>query len=117
MTLGWKVPRFSGGAPVLGYFVDKREAQHRNWHEVNAAPVKERLLTVGVGLVAPRGTGGRPALRRGQSAVTNSIPHHSSGAGAVALGPGVGCVSQGVFFLSEEQGGEERQVSGGQTAR
>nr|KAF6270294.1 myomesin 2 [Myotis myotis] len=46
MTLGWKVPRFSGGAPILGYFVDKREAQHRNWHEVNAAPVKERLLTV-----------------------------------------------------------------------
>ncbi|XP_054576316.1 myomesin-2 [Eptesicus fuscus] len=46
MTLGWKEPRFSGGAPVLGYFLDKREAQHRNWHEVNAAPVTERLLTV-----------------------------------------------------------------------
>lgn len=46
MTLGWKEPHFSGGAPVLGYFVDKREAQHRNWHEVNAAPLKERLLTV-----------------------------------------------------------------------
>ncbi|XP_045437610.1 myomesin-2-like, partial [Pipistrellus kuhlii] len=46
MTLGWKEPRFSGGAPVLGYFVDKREAQHHSWHEVNAAPVRERLLTV-----------------------------------------------------------------------
>lgn len=49
MTLGWKVPRFSGGAPILGYFVDRREAQHRGWHEVNAAPVVERILTVGVG--------------------------------------------------------------------
>ncbi|XP_054422183.1 myomesin-2 [Pteronotus mesoamericanus] len=46
MTLGWKAPRFSGGSPVLGYFVDQREAQHRNWHEVNAAPVGERILTV-----------------------------------------------------------------------
>ncbi|XP_003984609.5 myomesin-2 isoform X1 [Felis catus] len=46
MTLGWKVPRFSGGAPILGYYVDKREAQHKNWHEVNSSPVKERILTV-----------------------------------------------------------------------
>ncbi|XP_066093913.1 myomesin-2 [Saccopteryx bilineata] len=46
MTLGWKVPRFSGGSAILGYFVDKREAQHKNWHEVNAAPVKERILKV-----------------------------------------------------------------------
>lgn len=46
MTLGWKVPRFSGGAPILGYFVDRREAHHRNWHEVNSSPIKERLITV-----------------------------------------------------------------------
>ncbi|KAM5278521.1 myomesin-2 isoform 2-T2 [Hipposideros larvatus] len=46
MTLGWKVPRFSGGAPILGYFVDKREAHHKNWHEVNSSPVRERLITV-----------------------------------------------------------------------
>ncbi|EPY85790.1 myomesin-2 [Camelus ferus] len=46
MTLGWKVPRFSGGSPILGYYVDKREAHHTNWHEVNALPLKERILTV-----------------------------------------------------------------------
>lgn len=46
MTLGWKVPRFSGGSPILGYFVDKREAQHKNWHEVNASPITEKILTV-----------------------------------------------------------------------
>lgn len=48
MTLGWKVPKFSGGAPILGYYVDKREAQHRNWHEVNASPLQDRILTVGL---------------------------------------------------------------------
>nr|XP_008541983.1 PREDICTED: myomesin-2 [Equus przewalskii] len=46
MTLGWKVPKFSGGAPILGYYIDKREAHHKNWHEVNAAPIQERILTV-----------------------------------------------------------------------
>uniref|UniRef100_A0A7M4ETG5 Myomesin 2 n=1 Tax=Crocodylus porosus TaxID=8502 RepID=A0A7M4ETG5_CROPO len=46
MTLGWKLPRFSGGSPVLGYYIDKREAHHRNWHEVNSSPIKERIYTV-----------------------------------------------------------------------
>ncbi|XP_025873724.2 myomesin-2 isoform X1 [Vulpes vulpes] len=46
MTLGWKVPRYSGGAPILGYYLDRREAQHRNWHEVNSSPIKERIFTV-----------------------------------------------------------------------
>lgn len=48
MTLGWKVPKFSGGSPILGYYVDKREGHHKNWHEVNSSPLKERILTVGV---------------------------------------------------------------------
>ncbi|MXQ94516.1 hypothetical protein E5288_WYG021620 [Bos mutus] len=46
MILGWKVPKFSGGSPILGYYVDKREAHHKNWHEVNSSPLKERILTV-----------------------------------------------------------------------
>uniref|UniRef100_A0A8C3PBY8 Myomesin 2 n=1 Tax=Chrysemys picta bellii TaxID=8478 RepID=A0A8C3PBY8_CHRPI len=46
MTLGWKLPKFSGGSPVLGYYIDKREAHHHNWHEVNSSPVKERIYTV-----------------------------------------------------------------------
>lgn len=48
MTLGWKLPRFSGGSPVLGYYIDKREAHHRNWHEVNSSPIKKRIYTVGI---------------------------------------------------------------------
>lgn len=46
MTLGWKVPKFSGGSAILGYYLDKREVHHKNWHEVNCSPVKERILTV-----------------------------------------------------------------------
>ncbi|XP_043398276.1 myomesin-2 [Chelonia mydas] len=46
MTLGWKLPKFSGGSPVLGYYIDKREAHHHNWHEVNSSPFKERIYTV-----------------------------------------------------------------------
>ncbi|XP_074803886.1 myomesin-2 isoform X5 [Natator depressus] len=46
MTLGWKLPKFSGGSPVLGYYIDKREAHHHNWHEINSSPVKERIYTV-----------------------------------------------------------------------
>ncbi|MEJ1274211.1 hypothetical protein NN561_005091 [Cricetulus griseus] len=46
MTLGWKVPKFSGGSTILGYYLDKREVHHKNWHEVNSSPVKERILTL-----------------------------------------------------------------------
>ncbi|XP_001505790.3 myomesin-2 isoform X2 [Ornithorhynchus anatinus] len=46
MTLGWKVPKFSGGAPILGYYMDKREAQHQNWHEVNSHLIKDTIYTV-----------------------------------------------------------------------
>lgn len=92
MTLGWKVPRFSGGTPVLGYFVDKREAQHRNWHEVNAAPVKERLLTVGVGFVGSAGCtwqpGPSPWAEHG-----DKPGFHTTAPGAVGRGSGAGRVS------------------------
>ncbi|XP_012644254.2 myomesin-2 [Microcebus murinus] len=46
MTLGWKVPKFSGGAAILGYYIDKREVQHTNWHEANPSPVKDTVFTV-----------------------------------------------------------------------
>uniref|UniRef100_A0A8D2J6J9 Myomesin 2 n=1 Tax=Varanus komodoensis TaxID=61221 RepID=A0A8D2J6J9_VARKO len=46
MTIGWKLPRFSGGSNILGYYLDKREVKHHNWHEVNSSLVKERIYTV-----------------------------------------------------------------------
>ncbi|KFO97846.1 M-protein, striated muscle, partial [Calypte anna] len=46
MTLGWKAPRYSGGSPVLGYYMDKREANHHNWHEVTSSLITGTTYTV-----------------------------------------------------------------------
>ncbi|XP_048353554.1 myomesin-2 isoform X1 [Sphaerodactylus townsendi] len=46
MTIGWKLPRYSGGSNILGYYIDKREAHHHNWHEVNSSLTKERIYKV-----------------------------------------------------------------------
>ncbi|XP_053566344.1 myomesin-2 isoform X2 [Bombina bombina] len=46
MILGWKVPKFTGGSSITGYYIDKREANHLNWHEVNSHEVKERIFKV-----------------------------------------------------------------------
>uniref|UniRef100_A0A8C5MUJ2 Myomesin 2 n=1 Tax=Leptobrachium leishanense TaxID=445787 RepID=A0A8C5MUJ2_9ANUR len=46
MTLGWKVPKYTGGSQITGYYIDKREANHLNWHEVNSSHVQERIYKV-----------------------------------------------------------------------
>ncbi|XP_014724951.1 PREDICTED: myomesin-2 [Sturnus vulgaris] len=46
MTLGWKAPTYSGGSPILGYYMDKREANHQNWHEVNSSLITQTIYTV-----------------------------------------------------------------------
>ncbi|NXR33350.1 MPSF protein, partial [Zosterops hypoxanthus] len=46
MTLGWKAPTYSGGSPILGYYMDKREANHQNWHEVNSSVITQTIYTV-----------------------------------------------------------------------
>ncbi|XP_047399791.1 myomesin-2-like [Sciurus carolinensis] len=33
MTLDWNVPKFSGGSAILGYFMDKHKAHHKNWQQ------------------------------------------------------------------------------------
>ncbi|OCT78419.1 hypothetical protein XELAEV_180295239mg, partial [Xenopus laevis] len=45
MILGWKLPKFTGGSHITGYYIDKREANHLNWHEVNSSSVQERVYT------------------------------------------------------------------------
>uniref|UniRef100_UPI00398EE294 myomesin-2 isoform X2 n=1 Tax=Pristiophorus japonicus TaxID=55135 RepID=UPI00398EE294 len=35
MTLGWKLPRFTGGSDVIGYYMDHREVTDLHWHESN----------------------------------------------------------------------------------
>ncbi|KAM4693674.1 myomesin-2 isoform 1-T1 [Discoglossus pictus] len=46
MTLGWKVPKFTGGSQITGYYIDKREAHHLKWHEVNSQQIQQRIFTV-----------------------------------------------------------------------
>ncbi|XP_030015067.1 myomesin-3 [Sphaeramia orbicularis] len=46
MVLGWRAPARSGGNPVRGYYLDKREKGKDTWCEVNVKPVRERQLKV-----------------------------------------------------------------------
>uniref|UniRef100_A0A8C4SPB9 Myomesin 2a n=1 Tax=Erpetoichthys calabaricus TaxID=27687 RepID=A0A8C4SPB9_ERPCA len=46
MTLGWKHPRFSGGASVNAYYIDQREASQLRWKETNIEAITERIYTV-----------------------------------------------------------------------
>ncbi|KAJ8289547.1 hypothetical protein GJAV_G00002550 [Gymnothorax javanicus] len=46
MVIGWKAPRFSGGARVRGYYLDKMDTALQLWQEVNVKPVKERIYKV-----------------------------------------------------------------------
>lgn len=46
MVLGWRAPARSGGNPVRGYYLDKREKGRDTWREVNVKPVKERQFKV-----------------------------------------------------------------------
>lgn len=70
MILGWKVPKFSGGSPILGYYIDKREAHHKNWHEVNSSPLKERILKVGARGLSPSCQATSPRARSPPSSVS-----------------------------------------------
>ncbi|XP_039594681.1 M-protein, striated muscle isoform X2 [Polypterus senegalus] len=46
MTLGWKHPRFSGGASVNAYYIDQREASQLRWKETNIEAITERIYKV-----------------------------------------------------------------------
>uniref|UniRef100_W5MZ68 Myomesin-1 n=1 Tax=Lepisosteus oculatus TaxID=7918 RepID=W5MZ68_LEPOC len=49
MVLGWKQPKFIGGAEIIGYFVDYREVVDGvpgKWHEANIKAVSERAYRV-----------------------------------------------------------------------
>uniref|UniRef100_H3B841 Myomesin 3 n=1 Tax=Latimeria chalumnae TaxID=7897 RepID=H3B841_LATCH len=46
MVLGWKPPKFKGGAEILGYFLDQREVSERVWHEVNSNPISTKIYKI-----------------------------------------------------------------------
>ncbi|XP_066552890.1 M-protein, striated muscle isoform X2 [Amia ocellicauda] len=46
MTLGWKHPKFSGGAKITDYYIDQREVSELRWRETNVHSIKERIYKV-----------------------------------------------------------------------
>ncbi|XP_032876566.1 LOW QUALITY PROTEIN: myomesin-2 [Amblyraja radiata] len=46
MTLGWKVPRFTGGSDITGYYMDHREVTDLHWHESNVKAIAGTVFTV-----------------------------------------------------------------------
>ncbi|MBN3279839.1 MYOM2 protein, partial [Polyodon spathula] len=49
MVLGWRQPKFIGGAEITGYFVDYREVIDGvvgKWHEAHIKPISERAYRV-----------------------------------------------------------------------
>jgi len=40
MTLSWKEPHKDGGAPITGYYVEKRTTYNPRWSAVNRQPTK-----------------------------------------------------------------------------
>uniref|UniRef100_A0A8C4XMP3 Myomesin 2 n=1 Tax=Falco tinnunculus TaxID=100819 RepID=A0A8C4XMP3_FALTI len=61
MTLGWKAPKYSGGSPILGYYMDKREANHQNWHEVNSSLITQTIYTVALSAFPHKGEARAPS--------------------------------------------------------
>ncbi|XP_067093822.1 LOW QUALITY PROTEIN: myomesin-3 [Osmerus mordax] len=46
MVLSWRAPACSGGSPVGGYYLDRRDQEQQPWKEVNTRPARERQYTV-----------------------------------------------------------------------
>lgn len=46
MVLSWRAPARTGGAPVLGYYLDRREEGAELWREVNVKAARERRFKV-----------------------------------------------------------------------
>ncbi|XP_051880796.1 myomesin-2 [Pristis pectinata] len=46
MTLGWKVPRFTGGSDITGYYMDHREVSDLHWHESNIKAISGTVYKV-----------------------------------------------------------------------
>lgn len=46
MVLSWRAPARTGGAPVLGYYLDRREEGAELWREVNVKAARKRRLKV-----------------------------------------------------------------------
>lgn len=46
MVLSWRAPAHTGGAPILGYYLDQKEEGAELWREVNVKAARERRFKV-----------------------------------------------------------------------
>lgn len=46
MSLTWQKPRYDGGGHILGYFIEKKDANSDNWVRVNQAPTPAAIFNV-----------------------------------------------------------------------
>ena len=46
VSLRWQTPRFDGGGHILGYFIEKMDANADNWVRVNHAPAPATIFNV-----------------------------------------------------------------------
>lgn len=44
MTVTWTAPESDGGNPVIGYFVEKKEAKSSRWTRINSSPLDAKTM-------------------------------------------------------------------------
>lgn len=40
MTVNWEEPKYDGGSPITGYFIEKKETTSKRWSRVNRDPIR-----------------------------------------------------------------------------
>lgn len=40
MTVNWDEPKYDGGSPITGYFVEKKETTSKRWSRVSREPIR-----------------------------------------------------------------------------
>lgn len=40
MTVNWEEPKYDGGSPITGYFVEKKETTSKRWSRVTREPIR-----------------------------------------------------------------------------
>lgn len=40
MTVNWDEPKYDGGSPITGYFVEKKETTSKRWTRVSREPIR-----------------------------------------------------------------------------
>ena len=46
VTLAWDKPDFDGGSPIIGYYVERRQAYSNRWVKVNREPLRDTMFKI-----------------------------------------------------------------------